>query len=356
MLGKGSYGKVKQVAIKEYGKDGISYTIQECCVLRYLSDCEYVVRLVGFDLFNNTITTQLYDCSLSRMVKSTQNKDKSYSFTSSLSKTDALKVVKCILLGLTEIHDRNLVHGDLKPCNMLLDKSTMKAVICDFGFCSVAKYSKVRLVTPTYKDPKCMGDKYSDLYALGVCLIEILGGVIHYDPDEDPKKYLPNVSQRGFLGWIPTIESLLSIKRNSRPDARKILATMYSVKAPLYTYKGIDLIYKSDYDTLYKYVLSIEAKSDIYEGKYLMKTETAKLARKNKVYYALMEYLHRNQIPKSQHEKYALMGCAICCSLFQTKYRYYVTDMEKLTGEELSILTSLINDDTFLSVLFSPSS
>jgi len=101
-----------------------------------------------------------------------------------------------ILKGLVEIHQRGLVHGDIKPGNILItgrskrkadvsgsgtledseaDKPKYKAVIGDLGFVSLAKYSKVRRTAAAYRDIKPKEDPAHDMLSLGVVMVELFG-------------------------------------------------------------------------------------------------------------------------------------------------------------------------------------
>lgn len=355
-LGGGSYGKVKQVAIKEFKE--LNFAIQEFACLKYLSDCKYIVKVLGCDLFNRTMTTELYDCSGSKTIKCTKKKDGGYNFTPTLDKKQTLKVIKCVLKGLAELHDRDMVHGDVKPCNILILKAKSKAVLCDLGFSSISKYAKATLGTATHRDPKCSRDQYSDLYSLGVCMIEMFGGVIHHTPETSPLLYIDKVEERGFKDWVPIIKNLLSSDRKSRYSARTILKRMYNKTLPQYEPdpKILRLAESrnNEYGALRDYIGSITVNEDVYtekDEKYL-RTDKHTLHRNNKLFHAIAEYIDRNDVPKEMHKAYALMGCVICCCLFMSRFRYYVVKSKHLSKEEIGIINNLVNDDRFISLLF----
>ena len=102
---------------------------------------------------------------------------------------DALRIACQICEGLGEAHSRNIVHGDLKPSNVILTKNEARAVITDFGLaCNPRdqdgedrepKYSLRG--TLDYAAPEllqgCSPTAASDIYALGVILHELMTGV-----------------------------------------------------------------------------------------------------------------------------------------------------------------------------------
>ena len=90
------------------------------------------------------------------------------------------------------LHQNGVIHGDLKPPNILVDNSgTVKLV--DFGIASVISASEVQagknpmpLMTPAYASPEQLrGDpltRTSDVYSLGIILYELLTGVQPFPP------------------------------------------------------------------------------------------------------------------------------------------------------------------------------
>lgn len=92
----------------------------------------------------------------------------------------AISVVRECLAGLAALHREGIVHGDLKPSNIMV-KRTGNAKIIDIGSAyEVANAPAQRTCTPTYAAPEVLegGDASarSDLASLGYVLIEILAG------------------------------------------------------------------------------------------------------------------------------------------------------------------------------------
>jgi serine/threonine protein kinase len=100
--------------------------------------------------------------------------------------------------ALEYLHDRcepQVVHGDVKASNVLLDAS-MCAKLCDFGSARMGFSAAVRprasahtmLGSPGYVDPHYIRSgvvtKKSDLYSFGVLLLELLSGTEAFCAEE----------------------------------------------------------------------------------------------------------------------------------------------------------------------------
>ena len=91
----------------------------------------------------------------------------------------AIAIVRDCLAALAALHREGIVHGDMKPSNIML-KRTGNAKIVDIGSAfEVSNPPARRTCTPTYASPEVLeGDECtprSDLASLGYVLIEMLG-------------------------------------------------------------------------------------------------------------------------------------------------------------------------------------
>jgi tetratricopeptide (TPR) repeat protein len=123
----------------------------------------------------------------------------------------AIKVAKQACDGLTEAHRLGVIHRDLKPNNIMIDRAG-DARIMDFGIARLLKAKGITgpgimIGTPEYMSPEQVEgkeiDQRSDVYSLGVILYEMVTGRVPFEGDtpftigmkhksetpQDPKKW-----------------------------------------------------------------------------------------------------------------------------------------------------------------------
>ncbi len=143
----------------------------------------------------------------------------------------AVEILLDVCAGLAHAHARGIVHGDVKPANILLvgradddGDVVVRAKLCDFGVARVATHGEVAesgcrpaLGTPAYMSPEqCLGedlDARSDVYSCGVLFYELITGEVPFDGTE------PQVLLRQHLLMSPTLPSAKRADIDARVDA-----------------------------------------------------------------------------------------------------------------------------------------
>ena len=151
---------------------------QACAALR----SEYIVQVYTITEYENcpAIVMEFVEgTSLKRLIADGDTRTLIYT----------QKVALQTLQGLIAAHERDIIHRDIKPGNILVTTNgTFK--ISDFGLASLASVPSITaqgivLGTPAYMSPEQIQheeiDQRTDLFALGTTLIEVLTGERIFD-------------------------------------------------------------------------------------------------------------------------------------------------------------------------------
>jgi serine/threonine protein kinase len=106
---------------------------------------------------------------------------------------DAIPWFKQALLGVGAAHRMGIVHRDIKPTNLMLNRQGIVKVM-DFGIAKVvgvrgATRTGMQLGTPAYMSPEQIQgrtiDVRTDIYALGITLYQMLSGHVPFEEGSD---------------------------------------------------------------------------------------------------------------------------------------------------------------------------
>ena len=103
----------------------------------------------------------------------------------------SLKILVDVLDALEYAHQQDIIHRDVKPANILMEKHTQRPILMDFGVAKIARgpdaTDSLILGTPGYMAPEQITngnvDARADIYAAGTMLFEMLS----------PQPLFPNV-------------------------------------------------------------------------------------------------------------------------------------------------------------------
>lgn len=146
---------------------------------------------------------------------------------------DRLDLFIKVCHAIQHAHQKGIIHGDIKPSNIIISEHDGKAVprVIDFGIARAteAGFSEMMLFSgpenqvlgsPSYMSPEQVQlggldvDTRSDVYSLGVLLYELLTGVTPFDKDR-----LANVGMADLRNILGKEEPKCPSERLSRLDA-----------------------------------------------------------------------------------------------------------------------------------------
>jgi serine/threonine protein kinase len=105
------------------------------------------------------------------------------------SKSEAFRLFRGLTHGLSQLHRRGIIHGDIHPGNLVLTTNTTRLVPIDFGSAWQAERTLTRAegdgMSPAYAAPEIQNggfaDFRSDQFSAGVVLYELLTLSLPYD-------------------------------------------------------------------------------------------------------------------------------------------------------------------------------
>ncbi|XP_075983011.1 serine/threonine-protein kinase D3 isoform X2 [Anticarsia gemmatalis] len=150
-------------------------------------------------------------------------------------------LVAQILVALKHLHEKNIVHCDLKPENVLLstDEEFPQVKLCDFGFARIIGEKSFRrsvVGTPAYLAPEVLRNKgYNrslDMWSVGVIIYVSLSGTFPFNEDEDINEQIQNAAfmypptpwREISADAIDLINNLLQVKQRKRLSVDKSVA------------------------------------------------------------------------------------------------------------------------------------
>ena len=175
--------------------------------------------------------------------------------TGQLTVGKAISIAKQICDGLSEAHSLGVVHRDLKPNNIMIDRGG-NAKIMDFGIARAVKGKSitgpgVMIGTPEYMSPEQNEakdiDPRSDIYSLGVIIYEMVTRKVPFRGDtalsialkhkvevpKDPKEYNAQVSDD--LSHL-ILKCLEKEKENRYQNAEEVRSELESIEEGIPTY------------------------------------------------------------------------------------------------------------------------
>jgi len=208
VLGKGSYGVVKQTKVKatgavravksiekdRIGKDNLSMLKTEMKITKMV-DHPNIVKL--YEIFEDALNLHLVlelclGGHLSNYIKNSPP----------LDEFEVAMTMKQIIRGVLYLHNSSICHRDLKPENILilddmtdLEHKGDSLKITDFGVSCVFEANQVlkaRVGTPDYMAPEVIKKSYDqqcDIWSCGVIMYKLFSGVLPFTGADREDKF-----------------------------------------------------------------------------------------------------------------------------------------------------------------------
>jgi serine/threonine protein kinase len=123
-----------------------------------------------------------------------------------------ISLIRNVLDALAYAHENDIVHRDIKPGNVMIEKHTKRPLITDFGVAKIArtkgKSDRMLLGTPKYMAPEQIltgnVDGRADQYSAATIMLEMLLGELPYPPYKsamDLLKMKLSMKEKIFRKW-----------------------------------------------------------------------------------------------------------------------------------------------------------
>jgi serine/threonine-protein kinase len=157
---------------------------------------------------------------------------------------DALQILRQVAAALDYAHSRGILHGDVKPENILFGANGSIVLLADFGIARFFGFREAITATvggagtTAYISPEQLSDlkqtTRSDIYSFAIVAYEILAGGHPIDPDDSPYLQMRNKVEGVLRDPValnplisqPLAESIMAGLRKE-PAARPATATEY---------------------------------------------------------------------------------------------------------------------------------
>lgn len=174
----------RELAIKVFQPD---VTLTESLADTFRQQAQQIIALRHPNIlrvFSAEASGQLYYLVM-ELVEGTSLRDEITAHPTGLPLDEVLRLFRQITSAVAYAHDQGLLHGNLKPDNVLLDR-TMRPILTDFNIPCFREHPRGRggAGTPAYLAPEQATQKnltvQSDIYALGVLLYEMVTGDVPF--------------------------------------------------------------------------------------------------------------------------------------------------------------------------------
>lgn len=251
MLGSGAYGSVRikdAMAVKELhsvetlrkmypGKANIPDVttpsfLREAMVLCYMNETPHIVQIFEFDLARMQIGMELCAGDLRSWMVNNLGKEKYHD--------TAIIYLRQIMRGLTSMHDRGMVHGDIKMSNILVCANG-EVCLGDLGFASLAEFAAVYHTAEPYRDPHMKAHPCHDVYSFACTAYQLLTGkpISYRERDGRHRSFRNRELRERIERYVPVrfrteLLAMVNSDWERRPSIRKVYEAWFSEEIPVW--------------------------------------------------------------------------------------------------------------------------
>lgn len=195
-----------------------------------------------------------------------------------LSQDQILKIAFEVLKGLAAIHEKNLIHSDIKPDNIMLSNDNNEAIIVDLGSVQNSPANNTELTTPIFKAPEMYvpGASYDnsvDYWALAVTLY-FLGHPKHERPYSDQEmrtyEWAVNDFQNEKSETMPTLKKFPMLDKEKYPLINVILKLLGNLDPKQRKLNGEELAAIPIFQDFKKKLEHLQKVHELKEGRSLL--------------------------------------------------------------------------------------
>lgn len=226
--------KIDEASVKEVKMEGkILRKLNHPCIIKFI-ECHINIKSKEFYV----ITELAKNGDLSQMIENHKNKQLKF------DENQIIDWLTQISMALIHIHNKKVIHRDLKPNNLFLSSHNI-IKLGDFGVSKNLFFTNqlagTIVGTPLYMAPEIVdGKKYQykvDMWSLGVIIYELMALVNPFDSRSIPATYnkilsatyekLPDCYSNELRELV---YSLLQVDPDKRPSANQILEKKFIIE------------------------------------------------------------------------------------------------------------------------------
>lgn len=164
------------------------------------------------------------------------------------SAADSFRMVRHLARGLCRLHEKRLIHGDIKPDNLVVQRKPLRLTLIDFGISWTGEVAKrrsskasARYASPEQLFDRQLVDERTDQFALAAVLYEMVTQAVPYEiggmaaADPHPPALVPSrkLNRESWKGLDEVLERALALDPDRRFGTTREFERALAAVAPL---------------------------------------------------------------------------------------------------------------------------